>query len=130
MAGTFTPDWNAFNSNMNNIWSFLTGAVDTVGAIAALPEVLVGYAFQILQVMLYPFGYLLNILIGVVNGSISPIITFFGNIWELGNIFYEVLATFDGVFPSEWTFLLGAMITITIGLRIYSLIPLIGGGKS
>lgn len=129
MPGTFTIDWDAFNSNVDGLLAFLQGKTDIGAALSAFLEPLTAQIFQIIQVILYPLGYLLNIAIGIINGSISPIITFFDNIWAIGNIFYSVLATFDGVFPSEWTFLLGAMITITIALRIYSLIPIIGGGQ-
>ena len=127
MPGTFEPNWTAFNENVDTFRDSLIGLTDIGSALNSFLEPLASLVFQVLQVIIYPLGYLLNIFIGVINGTVFPIITFFTNINALGSILYEVLNTFDGVFPSEWTFLLSSMITITIALRIYGLIPLLGG---
>lgn len=110
-------------------WDWFDALGTELDAILGLPWALADIAMQVVYVLLYPFIYAGNLFLVMSNEVIFPFVAFINNIIGLSNTAGEMVHVFDGVFPSEWTYLLGAAITINIILRIYSLVPLVGRGK-
>lgn len=128
MTDVWYPGWSPFSEWISDQFESLLIQTDIGAALADFAMVFIGYIFQLLMLIGYPFVVFVNISITVFNNTVTPIALFFANIIGIGEVFYNILAVFNGVFPEEWTFLLGAMITITIAFRIYQMIPLFGKG--
>lgn len=115
---------------IDDIWTlFYTGITDFAGLgvlIMQLPLVMADILIQIFNVSMYFMALLVNTTITLINTLMFPFGQFFDNLIGFGNSLFQVVGVFVGTFPSEWTFLLTAIIGVNIALRIYSLIPAIG----
>lgn len=124
-----TPGGNLM-SWITDIWAlFNTGISDFAGLglqIMQLPFIIADIFIQIFNIGMYMMALFVNTTIEILNALMFPFGQFFDNLIGFGNSLFQVVGVFVGTFPSEWTFLLTAIIGVNIALRIYSLIPAIG----
>lgn len=96
--------------------------------LAFIPWAMADIAVQLLNVVMYPVIYGVNLFLVMTNAILYPFISLVNNLLAFSGSIGQLVHLFDNVFPSEWTFLLMAGITINIILRIYKMVPLVGRG--
>jgi hypothetical protein len=96
------------------------GGISNIGdALEAFISPLVGALIQILMLLVYPFVILLSIVqyaILTIMQSLIDILN--GTVYIINDIGY-LLNLFQGVFTPTWIMILGLIILVNLGLRIY-----------
>jgi len=119
-------NWTNFDWIFDIAVAALEEAPTEIQALFDLPLVLFGYFVHILMAAAYPLIAFINMNITFINTIITSVVGFFNAMIDISMVFTNMIGVFEGVFPSQWTYLLGAIVTINIILRAYSLIPVVG----
>lgn len=104
-------------------WDLLTGAVDTLEAIVAIPWAMADIAVQLLLCLIYPVVALVDIAQGVINQAIAPPLELINVLIGIPNLVITIInLLFVGVFPSVWIGLVVGMVLLVLGLRLYAIV--------
>lgn len=113
------PLWEAAKDILFNTLPIVASLNATAAALVAFLQPLIDALVSILYLIAYPVICVISVMQYAIMGIINPIIDFFNALILLVNDVGYVLNIFVGVFPAEWTMLLGFIILINLGLRIY-----------
>ncbi len=91
--------------------------------IVGIPETLITVILSVLYLVLYPVVCLISIVYGWIIGLIGPFIDIMHIIYDLGSsTLTSIVGIFGDAFPSLWIVLLGSIVALNVGIRLYYLL--------